>query len=547
MKSRELGQLAVNSSLPASKSARLLRALGLVLLLVGGWVGCRCRPSRPAAEPDPTPSLRLVFASTVAGAAEPCGCVKDMLGGVDHAAAYLRAQGNTPTLFLAAGPLLFMDPTLEPGRGKQDLWKAEALFKSLQRMGLRAWAPGANDYAAGREELERLSSGGPLRLAANLAGDSGARASSVFSVAGVDVGVVGVSAPKFMGRLPEGVTSADPLTRARDEAQALSAKGVKLKILLAALPRGEALRIVEAVPAYQIALIGKAADKGEANDAPIAPIVVGKTLVVEAQNHLQSLAVVDLFVKNGSFELENGDRRAEARAELRGRIAELEQRIKAAEAHGGVSRQDLDARRRDLERLRGELSGLGAEQGKPKGSYFRAQRVEVRESLGKDAAVAAELARYYQRVNAHNREAFKDKKPPAPAAGQASYVGVEQCALCHQEEHAFWKKTRHAGAYATLARDFKEFNLDCVGCHVTGYEQPGGSTVTHVENLTNVQCEVCHGPGSRHMASPTTAGLIDAKPERSLCASKCHHPPHVKEDWSADRAFELIVGPGHGR
>ena len=45
---------------------------------------------------------------------------------------------------------------------------------------------------------------------------------------------------------------------------------------------------------------------------------------------------------------------------------------------------------------------------------------------------------------------------------------------------------------ATLTTQFKEFNLDCVGCHVTGYGRPGGSTVTHVEKLKDVQCEACH-------------------------------------------------------
>ena len=40
---------------------------------------------------------------------------------------------------------------------------------------------------------------------------------------------------------------------------------------------------------------------------------------------------------------------------------------------------------------------------------------------------------------------------------------------------------------------------------------------------------------------------IIAKPDRAQCAPKCHHLPHVKADWSADKAFEQIIGPGHGR
>jgi Cytochrome c554 and c-prime len=120
------------------------------------------------------------------------------------------------------------------------------------------------------------------------------------------------------------------------------------------------------------------------------------------------------------------------------------------------------------------------------------------------------------------------------------------CAACHEEEDRFWRTTPHAHAYATLARDNKEFNLDCVSCHVTGYEKPGGSTVTHVSKLKDVGCEVCHGPGTLHASEPKRRDLIRRTPERSLCASECHHPPHVNPGWDVEGAWAKIVGPGHG-
>jgi hypothetical protein len=107
-----------------------------------------------------------------------------------------------------------------------------------------------------------------------------------------------------------------------------------------------------------------------------------------------------------------------------------------------------------------------------------------------------------------------------------------------------WNKTPHSRAYATLADQFKEFNLECVSCHVTGYEQPAGSTVTHVEKLKDVQCEVCHGPGSKHVASPTDKTLIIGHPEPGRCLD-CHHPPHV-EQFDPSVKMREILGPGHG-
>ena len=47
----------------------------------------------------------------------------------------------------------------------------------------------------------------------------------------------------------------------------------------------------------------------------------------------------------------------------------------------------------------------------------------------------------------------------------------------------------------------KDSTPDCVPCHVVGYKQPGGygANTTGV-NMTNVQCENCHGMGTQHEA-----------------------------------------------
>jgi hypothetical protein len=247
-------------------------------------------------------------------------------------------------------------------------------------------------------------------------------------------------------------------------------------------------------------------------------------------------------VRGQSFEFTDGSglEASERRAEISRRQREIQARI----AQGGSAK--------DLETLQHELSALGAEltklpEGKPpaQGSYFRFQSVEVTDKLGSDPRVSEHIAAYYQRVNDHNKEAFKDLKPTEPAANEPRFIGVEACTKCHEAERKFWNSTQHMAAYATLQTQHKEFNLDCVGCHVTGYGKPGGTTVTFVENLTAVQCEVCHGAGSKHADKPKEKNLISLPP-RTLCASSCHHPPHVHEGWSVDAAWDKIVGPGHG-
>jgi hypothetical protein len=180
-----------------------------------------------------------------------------------------------------------------------------------------------------------------------------------------------------------------------------------------------------------------------------------------------------------------------------------------------------------------------------KGSFFRYALKEMRDSLGTDADIESDMLGYYKAVDDHNRVAFADRLPPPARPDQASYLGVDACTVCHSGPRQVWDRTTHAHAYATLSSQFKEFNLECVGCHVTGYDQPGGSTVTHAAKLENVQCEVCHGPGSRHVLNPADRTRIIARPDASRCLD-CHHPPHV-EGFDALAKMKDILGPGHGR
>src|SRR3954470_6486522 len=141
--------------------ARVLRfLLRFTLVVICASLAGSCKCSHEAASvPPKTPTIRLYLVSSPAGALEPCGCVKDMLGGVDHLAAFVKSQSaDAPnSALLAAGPLFFMNTQLTSERQTQDSWKADALARSLAAAGLRAWAPGANDWAAGADTFAALA------------------------------------------------------------------------------------------------------------------------------------------------------------------------------------------------------------------------------------------------------------------------------------------------------------------------------------------------------------------------------------------------------
>jgi hypothetical protein len=526
-------------------------AAALLVLSVGGAAlggSCKRSDTRPPEAPT-TPTVRIYVASTIAGALEPCGCRKDMLGGVDHAAALVaKGRQEVPgSLVLAAGPTLFMNPELSEERQAQDTWKAEGIAEALSEMGLLAWSPGANDFAAGLPTLASLAGKTQAKiLAANLSSPGVPIASShSVEVNGQRVGITGVSLPKSPLGLPPQVTVGDLSEALKKGLAELDKEKAAIKVALVSTERGEALRLAERVPGFHVMIVGKSVDRGENNDPPTAPVMIGETLVVEAPNHLQGLGVVDLYVRDEKIVFQDaaGLVQAEERQSLERRDNELSRRIVEWET-SGMDPKDIEARKADLAKLRARLVELQAPKPPATGSFFRYALSEVREGLGSDAKVEARMSDYYRRVNDHNKELFKDRKPPQAAAGQATYVGTQECAECHEEAFAFWETTGHAKAYKTLSDDFKEFNLDCVSCHVTGYERPGGSTVTFVENLKDVQCEECHGPGSLHAKSEDT-DQITLRPAQDLC-QKCHHPPHVADDWSAAEAWSHIVGKGHG-
>jgi hypothetical protein len=134
----------------------------------------------------------------------------------------------------------------------------------------------------------------------------------------------------------------------------------------------------------------------------------------------------------------------------------------------------------------------------------------------------------------------------------ASWTGVQFCSICHGPNSNVgqadlvtpWGKTLHAtmaqrGVDGVLGSHYSEA---CFQCHTVGFNQSPAATngnfyaiqqqlgwafptvlqagnyaamPDELKNLANIQCENCHGPGSRHPGSPSIS--LDVK----VCAS-CH-------------------------
>jgi len=124
-----------------------------------------------------------------------------------------------------------------------------------------------------------------------------------------------------------------------------------------------------------------------------------------------------------------------------------------------------------------------------------------------------------------------------PEIDIGSYAGTGKCAECHVSQYEHWSGTPHAKAWENLEESGRIGESTCVPCHTTGYavlEYINHEFVT--EDLRNVGCEACHGPGITHvelhsgeLTGDEGFNLIIKTPPESVCRV-CHVPPQ-DEGW----------------
>jgi len=159
----------------------------------------------------------------------------------------------------------------------------------------------------------------------------------------------------------------------------------------------------------------------------------------------------------------------------------------------------------------------------------------------------------------------------------SDYVGISACSACHKNGPAGtifsmvndWSKTAHSSIF-TNSIDGKgaivngvpyPYTSECWGCHTVGYDtnatEPNGGFNTvmaqtkwvaptvlqagnfaamppALQNVSNIQCENCHGPGSNHVVTGGDPRLISKVYTAGTCV-QCHSeaPYHVKGmEWN---------------
>lgn len=511
-------------------------------------------------EPASAPRLVVdIFAfARVIGTIAPCGCTTEPLGGLQYAFGYIEAQSQPQTrLVLEPGSFLFPDPAGPEAARDEASWaqaeqRASALQTRFARLGGQLVSGlGPTDLVSPRKDLALETWPLPRVLANSRVFDArGVQGHRLVRLGdaklGIDAGVTAVIEPELMSTLKPPVKVEALAASVEREVKAMRAAGAELAIVLLQGSRASAEQLARDVEGIDLIVVGVPVGL-ERTRLGGPPARVGRTWVVEPGEQAQTVSHLRLQIEPGAVaKLPAGDewtviptQETQARE-----LARLDARLEKFRA-------DPSADKTFITRLEQERAALAAKLAQPTpitgAVAVTLEQTKISCHLETDPEAAAALRSYDDWVATQNQRRFAGVKTPPPAKGQPSYVGGEQCAACHSDEAELWDTTRHAGAYETLVIANKQFDLSCVGCHVTGFREPSGAEVVENAGLQDVQCEQCHGPGSAHVDSPEKRGKpfgIRRDPGVEVCL-QCHTPEHSDTfDYAA--YMRDVLGPAHG-
>jgi hypothetical protein len=509
--------------------------------------GCSASSSGTKASDETEGRSFTLFATTeLRGNIEPCGCTSDPMGDLARTVAMIgkARAGSDAVLYVDGGSMLYSEPTIPERQQAQEAMKSDLLVSVLgQRLQLAAAGLGPNDLANGPEQVR------PPRHAANLPADSKIPTAppAVVEVGGVKVGLFGVVAPDALA--PAGITPTDPVPAAAAAVEQLRAGGAEVVVGLAYMNKKSARALAKATDGIDILVVGRDVPD-DPHKVSHEPMQVGTTWLVEPANRGQVVTRLDVTVRgNGPLTDAIGEARAahdieridERLGKLRDQLAEWEKAPDADPSFIATKKKEITELEADKKSLAKNPLRLP-----DKGSWFVMTQVGIKKKLPCDGKVQARKVELDKKIGAQNIAAAKEITLPEPKDGEAGYVGIEECGYCHAEAVKFWKETKHAGAWETLEKYGKDASYDCVYCHVTGWMKPGGSTIAKNEPMRDVQCEVCHGPGSIHVdedgkEKPST--MVRTTP-KSTCET-CHSPEH-SDTFDYEAYLRDVTGPGHG-
>jgi len=539
--------MAAVSTCYMDRMIRWLAALGVVLGAACGSKSEVKNGSGASDSPIPaTPSFTVFALAEVRGQIGPCGCTSDPLGDIARTTEVVTgARSKGPVLVVDAGSLLYSQNPVPAHLDAQEELKADLLADLYKhQLGVGALGLGPADLAKGPDRL-RIP-----RLVANVPADSPVKNEGWFVnvVGDAKVGTFGVIAEDAVPKL----AITDPVAAGKQAVAKLRAEKVDIVIaLVQASSKKDAVKLVRDIGGIDLAVAGLGQNAPEPENVEIEPVAVDGAWLVIPANRGQVMSRIDVTLHGGG-KLADAVGPGAAAA----KIAQLDKRLAALDADLAKFAADptadptfVAAKKQERTQLAGQRDRLKTSPLSPPahGNFFTLEQIRINKTLACSVPAQDAVTKFYAAAGEANVKAAAARPVPEPAKGQASYVGMDSCGDCHGDEVAFWKKTVHATAWKTLVDRGQQFDYDCIGCHVTGFDKPGGSNLGHNDKLRDIQCETCHGPASIHVAKggEEKPPAVHRNPPKDLCASQCHTHEH-SDTFEYEAYLRDIVGPGHG-
>jgi len=412
------------------------------------------------------------------------------------------------------GDLSWKSARLPKVRKEQQRKKAALQHESYALSGIDAMVPGEGDISLGWKWLKRQVERHELPMvAANLTcgGSAPFPATRVVERDGVRLGFVGVLGT---GLIKESCQVSDPEAALKS---ALESMGEVDQVVVLAHGKPTLDRLLAKVkPGLGLVVSGHSK-----RSLPSPTLLPGGSIQLGAGSRGKKVGVATVQLVQGGqgFDVKSAVRDTESKLESAQRRSRTNKE-RIAKSKDERLKARAEARQVRLDQQVADLEAELEAQKQPSGE-LRHVVDHVLTPLGEDledhAATHALVEQAKESIDAIERALVKQ---PNKAIGGA-FVGSNACAGCHAEQHAQWKATPHAYAWATLEKVKRTQDLDCWSCHATGAQHPRGPKhPSEAKGLENVGCESCHGPGAAHVAANGQAKMIRRPPEK-ICTG-CH-------------------------
>jgi len=463
--------------------------------------------------------------------------------------------------------MLFRQYDLGPTVDESYDLQGRRMIESHNAMGWTAFAPGERDFAHGLDYLLEMRDLAEFPfISANIvdaeSGELLFEPYTVARVAGFRVGIIGVLGENVefsqSRRDDLGVDLLDPMVSIKNTLKELE-DSVDFVILLAHTGLDDAQVIAEHIDGIDLIIAGHL-PRGNYYQ----PMKINHTLISQGFDQGKYLVRLDVNIQDpkrpynlfvtgsggmGSIEYQNLKLKLE-------QLDIVERDFLAKKAEGEDVDYGLELVELEREKVENMIEEIEAASEMDNPNFVTPTLIPLSDEIFDDEEVLEIGNKYMDRLITIKEELTPDstdngadKDTGIDTDGTSSiwdpdpnptYVGVKRCIACHKNIYSFWLTTKHSRAYATLEEEKRQYEPNCIGCHTTGYEKPGGFTdVTKSENLLNVQCEECHGPGSVHIRN--TDALMKNHYTEKDCLT-CHDEEN-DDDFDYQRDLTIIRCP----